>query len=70
MNEIIFQVSQDEIDGGYSASAFGFGIHTEAETLDELRVNIKEAVACHFDDSQETPKLVRLYFVHDKVFAL
>ncbi len=70
MNEIIFQVTQDEIDSGYSASALGFGIHTEAETLEELRVNIKEAVACHFDNSSETPKLVRLYFVHDEVFAL
>jgi predicted RNase H-like HicB family nuclease len=70
MSEIIFQVLQDEIDGGYSASALGFGVHTEAETLDELRLNIREAVSCHFDNSHEIPKLVRLYFVHDEVFAM
>ena len=35
--EITFEVSEDEVDGGYSASALGFGIHTEGETLDEPR---------------------------------
>ena len=69
MSEIIFQVLQDEIDGGYRASALGFGVHTEAETLSELRLNIREAVACHFKDISEAPKLVRLHFVHDEVFA-
>ncbi|MCY3560038.1 MAG: hypothetical protein OXH20_02540, partial [bacterium] len=29
--EIIFEVSENEIDGGYSASALGYGIHTEGE---------------------------------------
>ena len=28
ISEIIFEVSEDEIDGGYSASALGHGIHT------------------------------------------
>ncbi len=31
--EIIFEVSEDELDGGYSASALGFGIHTERRHL-------------------------------------
>ena len=26
--EIIFEVSEDEVDGGYSTSAPGYGIHT------------------------------------------
>ena len=39
--EIIFEVSEDELDGGYSASALGFGIHTQGETLDELRRNVR-----------------------------
>ena len=49
--EIIFEVSDDELDGGYSANALGVGIHTEGGTLDELRRNIREAVDCYFDDS-------------------
>ena len=58
--EIIFEVSEDELDGGYSASALGFGIHTEGDTLDELRRNVREAVDCYFDDSMNRPRLIRL----------
>ena len=49
--EIIFEVSEDEIDGGYSASALGYGIHTEGETVEEIRRNIREAVECYFDET-------------------
>ena len=59
MSEIIFEVTEDEIDGGYAASALGYGIHTQGDTLDELRQNIKEAVACYFD-ATPTPKRFRL----------
>ena len=49
--EIIFRVVDDEVDGGYSASALGYGIHTQAETIPELRKNVKETVECCFDDA-------------------
>ena len=49
-SEIIFEVSEDEVDGGYSASAVGYGIHTEGDTIDEVRQNVREAVECYFDD--------------------
>ncbi len=55
--DITFAVTEDEIDGGYSASALEYGILTEADTLDELRCNIREAVECYFDDGQEIPKI-------------
>ena len=61
MSEIIFEVSEDEIDGGYSANALGYGIHTEGETLEELRQNVKEAVECYFDETMKRPKLIRLH---------
>ncbi len=67
--EIIFEVSDDEIDGGYSASALGFGIHTEGKTLDELRRNIREAVDCYFDESMDRPRLIRLHYVRDEVLV-
>lgn len=70
MQEIIFQVVEDEIDGGYSASSLGHGIHTEAETMEELRANIKEAIVCHFTETAEIPKVVRLIYSRDEVFAL
>ena len=66
MSEIIFQVSEDEIDRGYSASALGYGIHTQAETLEELRWNVREAVDCDFDPGMERPKLIHEIMAKDK----
>ena len=68
--EIIFEVSEDEIDGGYSANAVGYGIHTEGETLDEVRGNVRESVECYFDESAARPRMIRLHFVRDEVLAL
>ena len=70
MSEIIFEVTEDEVDGGYSANALGYGIHTEGETLEELRRNVKEAVECYFDETMIRPGLIRLHFVRDEVLAL
>ena len=56
--EIVFEVTEDEVDGGYSASALGFGIHTQADTIDELRRNVREAVDCYFDETMERPRLM------------
>ena len=67
MTEIIFEVTEDEVDGGYSASALGYGIHTEGESLEEIRRNVKEAVDCYFDDTMARPRLIRLRFVRDEV---
>jgi hypothetical protein len=67
MEEIIFKVDE-EIEGGYSAYALGFSIITQGETLDELKTNIIDAVKCHFDVNP--PKVIRLHFVHQEVFAL
>ena len=69
ISEIIFEVSEDETDGGYSASALGYGIHSDGETVEELRRNVKEAVECYFDDSMQRPALIRLHFVRDEVLA-
>ncbi len=67
--EIIFEVSEDELDGGYSASALGVGIHTQGDTLDELRRNVREAVDCYFDDDTARPRLIRLHYVRDEVLV-
>jgi predicted RNase H-like HicB family nuclease len=67
VQEIIFEVTEDLVEGGYSASALGHGVHTQAETLEELRINVREAVACHFDDRETSPRVIRLHFVRDEV---
>jgi predicted RNase H-like HicB family nuclease len=67
-SEIIFEVAEAE-EGGYCASALGYGITTQAETLEELRSMVREAVDCYFDDSSQAPRIIRLHFVRDEVLA-
>jgi predicted RNase H-like HicB family nuclease len=71
MSEIIFEVSEDEADGGYVATALGHAIATQGETMVELREMVRDAVLCHFGDgaSGPMPKLIRLHFVRDEVLA-
>ena len=67
--EIIFEVTEDEICGGYCASAIGHSIHTQGDSMEEIRRNVREAVHCHFDDSTTRPKIIRLHFVRDELLA-
>ena len=54
---------EDEADGGYTASALGYGIHTQGETLEELRSMVKDAVNCYFDEKQkESMDIVQIHF--------
>lgn len=69
LGEIIFEVHEDEAEGGFVARALGQSIVTQAETWDELRQNIREAVLCHFDEGQ-APHVIRLHRVMDEVLAL
>ena len=67
-SEIIFEVTEAD-EGGYCASALGFGIHTQGETLEELRTMVRDAVSCYFDTLEQTPNIIRLHFVRDEVLA-
>jgi hypothetical protein len=65
VNEIIFLV-EEVSEGGYIARALGEDIFTDADTLDDLRANVREATLCHFDAGR-APKMIRLHFVRDEV---
>jgi len=67
--EIIFEVTEDEVDGGYSASALGYGIHTQGDSVEEIRRNVKEAVDCYFDETMAKPGIIRLHFVRDEILV-
>jgi hypothetical protein len=67
MEEMIFMV-EDAPEGGYTARALGASIFTEADNLDELREQVRDAVKCHFDEGQG-PKVIRLHFVREEVIA-
>ncbi len=45
------------------------GIHTQGDSVDEIRRNVKEAVDCYFDEAMPRPKLIRLHFVRDEVLV-
>jgi predicted RNase H-like HicB family nuclease len=68
MKEIIFLVEDDQ-DGGYIAKAMGESIFTQADSIQELRELIKDAVHCHYPDEHNRPKLIRLHIVRDEVIA-
>ena len=63
MKDLYFEAKEDKVDGGYTASAIGYGIHTQAETLEELRTNILDAVSCYFDDPSQGPTVIHLRHV-------
>ncbi|SNB44633.1 2-oxoisovalerate dehydrogenase [Geobacter sp. DSM 9736] len=68
MNEVFFLV-EDAPEGGFTAKALGESIFTEAESLEELHLNVRDAVRCHFDEDN-VPKMIRLHFVHEEVLAV
>ncbi|MCC6354242.1 MAG: 2-oxoisovalerate dehydrogenase [Verrucomicrobiae bacterium] len=72
MNEIIFEVREDESEGGYVAVALGHAIATQAETIEELREMVRDAVRCHFGDGApgELPRVIRLHFVRDEALMV
>ena len=67
--ELIFEV-RDAEEGGFFARALGHGVFTEAETWDELRANVREAVELHFEDEPIRPRLVQLHYVKDELMDL
>nr|WP_017306618.1 hypothetical protein [Spirulina subsalsa] len=59
MNEIIFWVKCDA-EEGYIAQALGESIITQADNLDRLKLEVRDAVRCHFPDEELHPPMIRL----------
>lgn len=68
MDEIVFLIEESP-EGGYEARGLGHDIFTEADTLEELRETLRDAVMCHFDED-DRPRLVRLHMVKEEVIAV
>lgn len=56
-------------EGGYVARALGEAIFTEADSLEQLREMVRDAVACHFDEG-DRPRVIRLHLVRDELLAV
>ena len=65
MNEIIFLVQEDP-EGGFTARALGSPIFTEGDTFEDLKCQVRDALACHFGYGA-APPLVRLHLQKDEV---
>jgi len=73
VSEIIFEVREDEMDGGFVATALGHAIATQGDTAEELRDEmVRDAVRCHFGDALPgaMPRIIRLHFVRDEAIAV
>ena len=64
-SEIIF-AAEESPDGGYEARALGHSIYTQADTLDDLKGMVRDALRCHFDEG-DRPRVIRLHLVKDEV---
>ncbi len=67
MSELIFWV-EEAPEGGFTARALGESVFTQADTLEDLRQNVRAAVECHYEDGA-APKIIRLHFVREEVLA-
>ena len=67
-SEIIFIVEESP-EGGYEAKALGQSIFTQAESLDDLRAMVQDAVRCHFEE-HDRPRIIRLHLVREEVLPV
>ncbi|MBF0479422.1 MAG: 2-phospho-L-lactate guanylyltransferase [Candidatus Omnitrophica bacterium] len=67
MNELIFEITQEN-DGGFVAECLTESIFTQADTWEELRKQVIDAVHGYFFD-QPKPEVIHLHFVRDEILA-
>ncbi len=67
MTEIHFIV-EEAPEGGLVARAMGADIFTEADDLQALHAQVRDAVHCHFDEG-ERPSLIRLHITREEILA-
>ena len=66
--EIIFIVEESP-EGGYEARSLNYSIFTEADTFEELKGMVHDAVSCHFK-TEDRPRLIRLHQVTEELMAV
>ncbi len=66
MEELIFMVEESP-EGGFIAKGLGISIYTQADTINELKEALINAVHCHFDDNKK--RILRLHILREEVIA-
>jgi len=67
VKEIIFLV-EEAPEGGYTARALDVPIFTEGDDLFRVEEQVRDAVRCHFEES-ERPGIIRLHIVREQVIS-
>ena len=67
MTEIHFLV-EEAPEGGLVARAMGAEIFTEADDMQALHAQVRDAVHCHFD-AGTAPSIIRLHGTHEEALA-
>lgn len=67
VKEIVFLVEESD-EGGFTARALGESIFTQADSMDMLRNEVRDAVRCHFGENGG-PSVIRLHYVRDEMLA-
>ena len=66
--ELIFWIEEDP-EGGFNARSIGESIFTQGETIEEIKSNIKDALACHYERKEDIPACIRLHIVHEETMT-
>jgi hypothetical protein len=67
MKQVVFEVIESP-EGGFEASALGYRIFTQGDDWDDLKLMIRDAVRCHFDE-KDRPPMIRLIFLREEVLS-
>ena len=67
-SEIIFIV-EESLEGGCEARSLQYSIFTGADTFEELKEMIHDAVSCHFSTG-DRPRLIRLRQVKEELMIV
>lgn len=67
-SEVQFMIEQNK-NGGYFAKAIGVDIFTEADDLPGLRLQVRDAVRCHFSE-EKLPGSIRLFITQEEILSV
>ena len=65
MSDIVFEIIEEE-DGGYTAECLTEPIFTQADSWEQLRKEVRDAVSAYFFD-RPMPTQIRLHLVRNEI---
>ena len=68
IKEVIF-IAEEAAKGGYIANALGYSIFTEADSWEELKNMVRDAVKCHFNE-EDMPQIIHIHAIKEESLAV